>query len=572
LFGRDFSGVSMAGGKISRRLAGVLLLALAEVAVGLTAAVTTPAAAQQFDDRFPFLFNRRNNNQGSFFGFPDDRRPVATPRAAPVVENNTRAPPPTRKSDTEPLTSVIVLGDSMADWLAYGLEQAAADSPDIGILRRHRSYSGLIRIEVKNDPKGEYPDWPQAARDMLAADKANFVVMMVGLNDRRPIREKAPTKTATTPATPQVAPAAPAATATPATPPGPPANKDGEKDNERDTASNEAPAEAPAAPGEGERVVAGMVTYEFRSDKWTELYIKRIDDTIAALKAKNVPVFWVGLPPVRNPKISADLSYLNDLYRSRAEKAGITYIDTWDGFVDESGRFVMSGPDFEGQTRRLRSGDGVHFTEAGARKLAHYVEREIQRALMANATPVTLPATDEPAAAPAPAAPRPGSAVARPLAGPVMPLTTPAEANELAGGANARQAATDAIASKVLVRGEPNRVPAGRADDFVWPRRPVAAPGIDPVVATTTTPMTPMQPFEPRQVATAAPAAPGPAGPAAPVRRVAPVRQAAANPRPATSNQPAPNGYNNGYNNNNQQQARRIAPQQQPFFFPFFGR
>src|SRR6202023_1176301 len=128
-----------------------------------------------------------------------------------------------------------------------------------------------------------------------------------------------------------------------------------------------------------------------------------------------------------NPKISADLSYLNDLYRSRAEKAGITYIDTWDGFVDEAGRFVTQGPDFEGQTRRLRAGDGVHFTEAGARKLAHYVEREIQRALMANASPVTLPTVEEqPAASQAPAT-RPGAAIARPLAGPVMPLTAPAE-------------------------------------------------------------------------------------------------------------------------------------------------
>jgi len=533
----------MAGGRISRRLAGVLLLALAQATVGLVlgAAVTTPAAAQQFDDRFPFLFNRHNNN-GSWFGFPDDRRQA--PRAAPVVEN-THAPAPTRKSDAEPLTSVVVLGDSMADWLAYGLEQAAADSPDIGILRRFRSYSGLIRIEVKNDPKGEYPDWPQAARDMLAADKANFVVMMIGLNDRRPIREKAPTKTSTQAAKKDE-------------------KKDGEKekddkDKERDSASNEAPAEAPSAPGEGEHISGGMITYEFRSDKWTELYIKRIDETIAALKSKNVPVFWVGLPPVRSPKISADLSYLNDLYRSRAEKAGITYIDTWDGFVDESGRFVMTGPDFEGQTRRLRSPDGVHFTEAGARKLAHYVEREIQRALMANATPVTLPATDEPAAAPQPAAPRPGAAIARPLAGPVMPLTTPAEANELAGGANAHQTATDAIASKVLVRGDPPRVPAGRADDFVWPRRPVAAPGIDPVVATTTVPMTPMQPYEPHQVASAAPSTAGPAAPAAPVRHT-PVRQAAANPRPSASTY------------NNQQQQRRIQPQQQPFFFPFFGR
>ena len=43
----------------------------------------------------------------------------------------------------------------------------------------------------------------------------------------------------------------------------------------------------------------------------------------------------------------------------------------------------LQGPDFEGQIRRLRSGDGIYFTKAGARKLAHYVEREILRSLVA---------------------------------------------------------------------------------------------------------------------------------------------------------------------------------------------
>ena len=33
----------------------------------------------------------------------------------------------------------MVIGDAMADWLAYGLEEAFADTPEIGILRRHRT-------------------------------------------------------------------------------------------------------------------------------------------------------------------------------------------------------------------------------------------------------------------------------------------------------------------------------------------------------------------------------------------------------------------------------------------------
>src|SRR5215831_1076751 len=55
-----------------------------------------------------------------------------------------------------------------------------------------------------------------------------------------------------------------------------------------------------------------------------------------------------------------------ELYRARAERAGIVYVDIWDGFVDDQGRYTLQGPDFEGQIRRLRSADGVHFTKAGA--------------------------------------------------------------------------------------------------------------------------------------------------------------------------------------------------------------
>ena len=94
--------------------------------------------------------------------------------------------------------------------------------------------------------------------------------------------------------------------------------------------------------------------WEFHSEKWELAYIKRIDATIAALKSAGVPVIWVGLPSQRGTKSSEDSSYLNELYRSRAEKAGIVFVNIWDGFVDEVGRYSAQGPDYEGQIRRLR--------------------------------------------------------------------------------------------------------------------------------------------------------------------------------------------------------------------------
>jgi lysophospholipase L1-like esterase len=360
----------------------------------------------------------------------------------------------------------------MADWLAYGLELAYADTPEIGIVRRHRTNSGLIRAEVRSDPRGEYPDWPQAARDLIAAQKPKFVLMMIGINDRRQFRETSQ-----------------AIQASRVTKPAPPPAEDPaglELDRPAPEKPNEAPAvAAPVAP-------AGNRNLEFRSDAWSESYIRRIDDTIAALKTSGVPVFWIGLPPLRGQKSAADIPFLNDLYRSRADKAGIIYIDVWDGFVDEDGRYAQSGPDVEGQIRRLRAGDGVYFTQAGARKLAHYVEREVQRWLSARAAPVAVSIPEEPKVETPAAASRAGPH-ARPLAGPAVPLIAQrgSETDDLLG-ASARQPTSDAMATKVLVRGEPIAAPAGRADDFAWPRRDVAPVGSDPVVATTELPMIPM--------------------------------------------------------------------------------
>ena len=178
---------------------------------------------------------------------------------------------------------------------------------------------------------------------------------------------------------------------------------------------------------------------------------------MAALKTAGVPVIWVGLPPQRDTKASSDSAYLNEIYRSRAEKAGITYVDVWDGFVDESGRFAQQGPDYEGQTRRLRSGDGVFFTKFGARKLAHYVEREIQRHITNRAVPVALPIPVEPGT---PGAAKPGGPAQRPAVGPVIPLT--ASAAPPVGGADGRR--PRAAAAGDARSGREPRAHQGRAD------------------------------------------------------------------------------------------------------------
>jgi lysophospholipase L1-like esterase len=90
--------------------------------------------------------------------------------------------------ETPPSQTVVVIGDSMADWLGNGLDENYAEQPEIGVDRKIRATSGLVRYDAKN----EALDWPQAAKDALSNAKPNAIMVMLGLNDRVPLREKAP--------------------------------------------------------------------------------------------------------------------------------------------------------------------------------------------------------------------------------------------------------------------------------------------------------------------------------------------------------------------------------------------
>jgi hypothetical protein len=476
------------------------------VAVALLVGIMGPASAQFFNfggpPRPPQPLPPQQMQRGApgpggpgWFG-GDLFAPFQQQAPRRVIENYSKAPPP-EKRETVPDRNVLVLGDGMADWLAYGLEDAYAEQPDMGVLRRHKTVSGLIHYQPKGDPA----DWAAAAKGILATEKPDAIVIMLGLNDRISMREPTAEKADAKPsdkktdkkdvrAKPDGKPDGTADAAKP---------DDKATDTELSPDDNADNGDAPSlvAPEKSARSPNGV--YEFREDRWVELYTKKIEEMIAVTKSKGVPVLWVGLPAVRGAKATADMLFLDSLYRETAAKAGITYVDVWDGFVDEAGRFLQQGPDFEGQIRRLRSYDGVYFTRPGARKLAHYVEREITRLLASRSAPITLPS--EPATPDANA--QPGQPAPRPLAGPILPLVASSVGtDQLLGGPGSRPASVDALAARTLVKGEPLAPPAGRADDFAWPRReigreqakgeiPVASVSPDGTVAAPTAPPKP---------------------------------------------------------------------------------
>jgi uncharacterized protein len=405
------------------------------------------------------LFNSRPRDDDSYSP-PRQRQQQPNQHTQQQQSESSRAPPPKKAEAKDeqvgPTTSIVVMGDDMADWVGYGLEDVFSDTPEIRIIRKNKLNSGLLHYDAKGDL-----GWWHVARDTLAQEKADYVVMMLGVGDRQAIREKDLVKEADTRAKDQQAKDQAAKD---------PQAKDRQAKDEAEKKDGQKAAKTDEnGTPSVQRAKKTVSSAEFRSEEWEKIYSRRIDDTIAALKSKGVPVIWVGLPPLRGARSSSDAAYLNELYRARAERAGVKYVDVWDGFVDEAGKYSNYGPDYEGQVRRLRLNDGVFFTKAGAIKLARYVEQELSR-YMSNRVPVALPS------GPFEAAPSDSKPTERPLMGPVIALTGTAkdkdkDSDNLLGIPGSSPSLGDAIATKVLAKGETVDAPPGRADNFAWLNR-----------------------------------------------------------------------------------------------------
>jgi uncharacterized protein len=232
--------------------------------------------------------------------------------------------------------------------------------------------------------------------------------------------------------------------------------------------------------------------HDFKSDRWREIYSKRIDDIIAAARDKNVPLVWVGMPVMESQRLSADMLYLNEIYKERASRAGVSYVDIWEAFVSDQNQYAASGPDVSGQITRLRTSDGIHFTRAGSLKLGFFAARDVTRALTGGpsggAAIAALPQDlseqirrDTPGLAPQTlqsALPLPEELPTlpvirqRPLQGPVIELTaapsTP-RAELLGRRLVAPGSEMAIIVEQVLAYGRQPAPKPGRADDHRWP-------------------------------------------------------------------------------------------------------
>ncbi len=204
---------------------------------------------------------------------------------------------------------------------------------------------------------------------------------------------------------------------------------------------------------------------KFRTDRWLAEYTRRTGAFAALARSENIPLLWVGMPPFQSTAMTADMVTLNGIFRTETERVGGTFIDIWDGFVDEGGKFVMTGSDINGQQVRLRGADGVNLTKAGKRKLAFYVEKDIRKLLGdAAASTQDIPGADG----------MKDLVVAAPVANEDIIQTQPISLDDpnldggagLLGGTATLTSNGKSPRDRLVEKGEIAEAPAGRVDDF----------------------------------------------------------------------------------------------------------
>ena len=210
-----------------------------------------------------------------------------------------------------------------------------------------------------------------------------------------------------------------------------------------------------------------------RTDAWNKQYEERATTLAKAVRDKGLPLIWVGMPSFKSSSMTTDMLAFNDIYKVVSEREGGEFVDIWEGFVNENGAYVSSGPDINGQTVQLRAGDGINITSAGKRKIAFYAEKPLKR-LLGDAV-------------------APGLEQLEPGGIPQVPVTPEGVANiertapisfadpELDGGAELLGHATEetpdeieTAAEKLAVEGIAPPAQEGRADDFMLDGRPTA--------------------------------------------------------------------------------------------------
>ncbi|WDR01223.1 DUF459 domain-containing protein [Devosia algicola] len=130
--------------------------------------------------------------------------------------------------------------------------------------------------------------------------------------------------------------------------------------------------------------------YRPLTEGWSAIYKDRITRFLNQLRAAGKPVIWLGLPPMSKSNYSSAIGEISALQRLASVSGGAEFLDIYERFLGEDGKYSSYGPDVNGQNARMRKDDGIHFSSAGADKIAFYLNQPIRNFYRGGAVTVAV--------------------------------------------------------------------------------------------------------------------------------------------------------------------------------------
>lgn len=120
----------------------------------------------------------------------------------------------------------------------------------------------------------------------------------------------------------------------------------------------------------------------YGEDEWTPEYRRRVNRFADAVTAGGERLFWIGMPQMRLTRLHERVAHMNTIYRAEmAIRPNARFVDIWTVLADDDGDY-SDRVVIDGKRTRVRTGDGVHLTGAGAQLLADFVRPRLSEYLL----------------------------------------------------------------------------------------------------------------------------------------------------------------------------------------------
>ncbi len=118
----------------------------------------------------------------------------------------------------------------------------------------------------------------------------------------------------------------------------------------------------------------------YTSPQWNTLYAQRVAQFMQIAGSGGATVVWVGMPPMQDPGLNAQMSDVNAVVQHQATLAhpAVTFVSTDKSLGTAQGGYTAFVTNAAGQIVNVRTPDGTHLTPGGGQVVAQQVIGELQ--------------------------------------------------------------------------------------------------------------------------------------------------------------------------------------------------